>query len=110
MTAAVVPSLLQAAPVGTYMCSVDHCRKQYLMKGEQLLDACRAGVENAVKSGPASTACLQMCDETYAGNDTPLNKACTEGCSLFPSACLRDGKFPPKEHRTTTENRPRPNW
>ena len=86
----------QAGSVGTYVCSVDNCRKLYLSQGEKPLDACTAGVQNALKSGPASAVCLQMCDDTYPGAGSVVNQACREGCSLFPSACLRDGKIPPK--------------
>ena len=91
-----ISAATQAGSVGTYMCSVDHCRKHYLFQGEKLLDACTAGVQNAIKSGPASAVCLQMCDETYPGAGSVIHQACTEGCSLFESACLRDGKIPPR--------------
>ena len=89
-------STIQAGRVGTYVCAVDNCRKHYLSQGEKPLDACTAGVQNALKSGPASAACLQMCDDSYPGTGSALNKACREGCSLFETACLRDGKIPPR--------------
>ena len=103
-------SSAETAKVGTYICSVDNCRKQYLMRSEKLLDACRTGVENAVKTGPASSACLETCDTSYPGEANALHQACTKGCSLFESACLRDGKIPPRENRTRTDNRPKSNY
>jgi len=110
MAAIAAGSSAETAKVGTYICSVDNCRKQYLMRSEKLLDACRTGVENAVKTGPASSACLEMCDTSYPGEASALHQACTEGCSLFESACLRDGKIPPRENRGRTDNRPKPNY
>lgn len=91
---------------GAYVCAVDLCRKDYRSQGEALFEACRDGAAHAVNSAPASAACLQMCSTAFPESGGPPHDACTTGCALYPSRCLRFGELPPKDEYLRDTLRP----
>lgn len=95
-----------AAHPGVYVCATDNCARQFREHGEALFEACRAGVADAAKSSPDSAACRAMCSNAYPGAESDEHDACKTGCALYPSHCLRDGKFPPKDDYLRDKIRP----
>lgn len=111
-------SLLLAVPaapavegihVGGYVCAMDNCRKAF-HADKTLLGACQSGMRKALETGPSSTACVKGCKAGYPEPQKAAREACLRGCTLFPKACLRRGRLPPKEHRLEIENEPRSNF
>lgn len=91
-----VPVLVSAGPAGTFVCAVDNCVRSYTDSGQVHLDACRAGVRSAVQQGESNGVCRAMCEKKYQKQGESVQEACTLGCTLFPSKCLRDGEIPPE--------------